>query len=1050
MTAVLSKKNVPLWAVALLLLFTVSALGQERFGTLVGVVTDPSKAVLPDVTVTVTNKETNRATVVKTRGDGTYTAPDLEPGRYVMVFEKVGFSRFEVPDVLVIVGKTLKVDAQMKLGALEQTVQVSEAAPLIDTGSTAIAHDITSEEFDRMPKGRSFQTLIVTSPSVNSGDIEGGFQVNGASAAENQFVIDGISTNSLIHGQSRENAPFEFLQEIQIKTGGISAEYGGAMGGVISAVTKSGGNAFHGDVHYYYYGNAISASPVKRLLLDPKTQVKASYVQDDKQQDDSHEPGYSLGGYFIKDKLWFFSSASPRYRHRANDITFTGQANPVTNTFSSKLSYYEAFNKISLAPTSRVRMNFGWLWSPFKQVGTIPAYNYGPNQSTTSLASNEAFRKQGFLNPQTNYTGQVDITLSSTALLTIRGARFWDDYKSIGVPAITSVTYQKPTSNLPPALQADIPPNLVGGIGFYNTPRTRITFHDLATRTYGQADFSQFFSLGGSHNLKLGVGLQKNVNNVDISYPGGFVYIYWGASFTSNVTGITDTGKYGYYEADNQGTRGSVGATMVNMYINDNWRIHPRLTLNLGLRTENESIPSFRRDYLDPAFKFNFQDKLAPRLGATLDVFGNGKMKVYGSWGLYYDWVKYELSRGTFGGDVWTIKYRSLDTTDVFSLSYNNAPGRNLWSPDPNSVRDRRVPSFKGLVDPNIKPMSTALINAGIEYQIRPQTVVAARYVHNGLRRTIEDLGALVNGDEVYAYVNPGEGMAKTMAVSGATCSSPSDPCINGGIPTPKPKRDYDALELTLTRRFSNGWFASASYVFSRLYGNYPGLWSSDEILAPTTGVASATAQQNTGSIARAGTSGSRAWDLDEYVFDSHGHLDVLGRLQTDRPHVFKFYGSKRLKWGTEIGGWFEAASGTPLSTFVNTINQIEVFVNGRGDLGRTPVLTQTDLMVAHEFKVNKNNEAQRLRFEFNGINIFNQKTPRYKFTDVNRGAGVPVQSSAIVLSNVDLFKGYDYMALIAATPDAKTPAGALDPRFGMWDLWNAPFAGRFGVKFLF
>src|SRR5258708_37571394 len=105
---------------------------------------------------------------------------------------------------------------------------------------------------------------------------------------------------------------------------------------------------------------------------------------------------------------------------------------------------------------------------------------------------------------------------------------------------------------------------------------------------------------------------------------------------------------------------------------------------------------------------------------------------------------------------------------------------------------------------------------------------------------------------------------------------------------TPLPLRQYDALELTLSRRFSKGWFASANVTISRLYGNYAGTANSDEITTPTTGVSIATAQQQAGSVARPGTAAGRAWDLDELEWDSHGHLDVVGRLATDRPVVAK------------------------------------------------------------------------------------------------------------------------------------------------------------------
>ena len=1005
----------------------LSSWGQERFGEIVGVATDPSGAVLPNVAVSLTNKLSNRTYRTVTGGDGAYVAHDLEPGHYRVRFEVPGFATYEVGDVNLLLGKSLKVDAAMQVSGTQTEVQVSAESPLIDLTSTMVAHNVTAEEFDRMPKARSFQSLATTSPSVNSGEIEGGFQVNGASGSENQFVIDGISTNSLIDGRSRQNAVFEFLQDVEVKTGGISAEYGGALGGVISAVTKSGGNAFHGDIHYYYYGNAVSAGPVKRLLLDPKDESTVSFVQDHKNQWDNHEAGYGLGGYILKDRLFFFSAASPRWVRRSNTYLFSGTD---TGDIGQSQLYMQAFNKVSFDVAKRVRANVAWLYTPTYSTGRLPAYDFYGNGLASSLQSNVINNKIGYNSPQSSYTGQIDITATNTLLFTIRGGYFWDNYKDTGIPAISSVSYQASATNLP----FDIPAALRQPVGFQNTPRLQNTFHDITSRAYVQLDGAKYGNFLGRHDLRMGVGTQKTVNNVDLGYPGGgWVYVYWDKSFTSNSTGQTQRGPYGYYEVDDRGTRGSTGGTITNLFIQDNWRIIPRLTLSLGLRTENEKVPSFRRDIKDYAFNFGFQEKMAPRLGASLDVFGNGKMKVYGSWGRYFDWVKYELSRGTFGGDFWTIRYRSLDTTDVFSLSGTNAPGKNLWNDIPNSFRDRRVPGFEN-IDPNIKPMYTDLTNIGVEYQLSAQTVARVSYVRNKLGRTIEDLGVLVNGDEVYKYANPGEGIANITPTSGLTKP----------FPTPTPKRVYDALEISLNRRFSRGWFGSFNYVYSRLWGDYAGLGSSDEIDTPTTNVTIATTQQQGGSIARPGSSATRSWDIDEILWNSHGQLDVTGRLATDRPHVFKLYGSYFFRFGTELGVNFYGGSGTPLSTYVNTINQIPVFVNGRGDMGRTPIFTQTDLLAAHEFKFT---EAKRLRFEFNALNLFNQKTSRHRFNNLNRGAGAARQSSAIDLSNVDLAKGFDYRALILQSPEG---AFAFDPRYGLDDLFNPGFSGRLGVKFIF
>jgi hypothetical protein len=628
----------------------------------------------------------------------------------------------------------------------------------------------------------------------------------------------------------------------------------------------------------------------------------------------------------------------------------------------------------------------------------------------------------------------------------VRGGRFWDNYKDTGIPGFSSVVTQTNASTLPQSLLDTIPASL-RVINAYNTPRLTSTFHDLGTRTYLQLDFSKVARLAGQHALKLGWGTSKNVDNVNLGYPGGgYAFVYWDRSFHSNATGQTQRGTYGYYEVDDFRTKGTTGATMQNLYIQDKWSIK-RLTLNVGVRFETENIPTFRRDIAENAFAFGWTDKVAPRFGVTYDLLGDGKLKLYASWGRYFQNVPYSLPRGAFGADYWHVYYRALDTPDIFSLSSyipnvaasngTNLPGKNLWTDVPGSSRDRRVPNFN-TVSPDIKAISQDNINAGVEFQLFSSTVFRAGYVHDSLNRTIEDQGALVNGDELYFYGNPGEGATSTTPTSGLTQP----------FPTPKPLRTYDAMELSVTRRFRNRWFGSASYVLSRLYGNYPGLSNTDEIRPPTLGVSYSNAQNQAGTVIRNGDVASRAWDLDEILFDSHGHLDVQGPLATDRTHVLKLYGSYTFKFGTEVGANFYAGSGTPLSTYVWTINQIPIFVNGRGDLGRTDALSQIDLMVSHEFSLGKLSpkigEGKKLRFEANIINLFNQKTQRHRFMDYNREQ---LQSSQIDLSHTDLFKGFDYKAMVGATSDG---ANALDPRFGLTDLYNPGFAGRLGVKFIF
>ena len=734
-----SKRALWLWLTVLLLAVNLPLLAQETTGNVVGKVTDPTGAVIPGTAVTITNLETGKTFETTTGEAGNYQARDLSPGRYSAIFQTTGFSRTEIPNIMVLVGRTVQVNATLEVGQVEQTVQVVEAAPLIDTTSTMIAHNITVEEINSLPKGRGFEGVSILSPSVNTGTIEQGYQINGASAAENNYYIDGVSTTSLIDGSARQTAVFEHLQEVQVKTGSIEAEYGGALGGVVSAVTKSGGNDFHGEVHYYYFGNSIAAGPANRLNLDPRDELTVRYVQDEKQSSNNHEAGGSIGGPFIKNKLWFFSSFSPRFKRRSNDYKLTdGQ-----DTVESKTNYMSLFNKLSFNPTDRIRTNFSWLYSPTDRTGALYAYNdVEPNARTSDVAFMQSAKNLGFFQPEQSYSGSVDIMLTNTSLLNIKGGRYYLNYKDTGVDADAEwrwITASEHMENIPDEFRQ--PRN------FWTTSAAKILF-DITARTYVQADYSQFLNAGGQHNIKAGIGTQKNVNKVNDAWvgPGGRVNVYWDTDYNG------ERGTYGYYRVYDAGTMGSSGAHITHIYFQDQWRVHPRLTLNLGLRMEKETIPSFQRSIQDYAFQFGFGDKLAPRLGGSFDVLGDGRIKVYGSWGRYYDWTKYDLARGTFGGDIWRDYYRTLDTYDVYSITLENMPGRNLWSGD---FRNWRVPGFD-LLDPNVKPMSTDLINAGVEYEIRPQTVFAARYVRNKLNRTIEDFGALdAEGNEVYRYGKP-------------------------------------------------------------------------------------------------------------------------------------------------------------------------------------------------------------------------------------------------------------------------------------------------------
>ena len=1026
---------IPLLIMALILSFTtVFALGQERFGGLLGTVSDDSDAVLPGVKVSLTNKATGRTTTTTAGSYGNYSVHNLEPGRYSLTFELAGFTRAEVPNVDVLVAQNLKLDVTLKPGALATTVQVTGVTPSVDTQNSSVVFQIPKDQFELIPRARTFQSLAILAPRVNTGEIEGGIQINGASAAENAFLIDGVATGSIIDGRSRQNAPFEYLQEIQVQTAGVEASYSGALGGVISTVTRSGGDAFHGNAWFYYSGDSLSAAPSNRLVLDPTDNRTVTYQQDAKNSSRGLEPGFSLGGPIRRDFAYFFTSWSPRWARQDQLYNFNnGTESGMIHRDRKSMS---GFNKISLEPASRVHAALTWLWTPTEAQGTLPAYNGAcPNCLSSTLASNAINAERGFFNPQSSYSGNVDFVLRNNIVVSSRASYFWDNYKDTGIPDSTSVQYQSPAQG------PLVPPNLQGGVGFQNTPAILKHDHDLVARASWQSDVAITASLAGTHNIKAGYAVEKTVNDVNAFYPGGYVYLWWDRSFTSPVTNTADRGTYGYYEVNDFRKLGSAGGRTKSLYGQDNWRVNDRLTLNAGLRLEAEEVPSFQRRFQTSALDFGWGDKLAPRVGGAYDLLGDGRVKLFASWGRYFDPVRYDVVRNVFGGETWQTHYRSLDTLNVFDLDLDNMPGRNLWNTGNPAFRDRRnVAAGLRSVDPNLQPVSQDQWSAGADYQLNSRTAIGVRYVNQKLRHAIDDLAALVSGSASYIYANPGEGAAV------------NDPLITGltasPLKYPKPRRDYDAVDVIVTRRLANHWSGTFSYTWSRLYGNYSGTASSDEILTPTTGLSYATAQQSGGSIAHPARNASLSWDLDEVLFDAAGHLDPQGNLATDRTHVFKWNGGYEFDFRgfgkTNLGAFFYLGSGTPLSTQVWTKNLLPVLVNGRGDMGRTPTLTYTDLQVAHTFDIA---ETQRIRVEIDILNIFNQRTARHRFTSLNRGAGVFVPSSAIDLSKVDLRQGYDYNALIGATSDG---ANALDPRYGKDDLFNEGVSATLALRWSF
>jgi hypothetical protein len=248
----------------------------------------------------------------------------------------------------------------------------------------------------------------------------------------------------------------------------------------------------------------------------------------------------------------------------------------------------------------------------------------------------------------------------------------------------------------------------------------------------------------------------------DSSYPDGFYVYAWNLSYrciTTQCSGL-QRGTWGYYVYRYYALSGNASGDNMGVFLQDTWTVNKHITFNLGLRTERELVPNYPANPQIPstAIEFSWRDKLAPRLGFAYDPRGDGRMKIYGSWGRFYDLMKYEMPRGEFGGlNNWAYVYALDDPNLVYQLrgipaEPTKLPGRFLEKI--SYFLPYNDPSLNW-VDPDLEPMQQATFDIGFDYSLRPSLVLSLRYTDRRLIRTIEDIGTIASEGESYRSAIP-------------------------------------------------------------------------------------------------------------------------------------------------------------------------------------------------------------------------------------------------------------------------------------------------------
>ena len=658
----------------------------------------------------------------------------------------------------------------------------------------------------------------------------------------------------------------------------------------------------------------------------------------------------------------------------------TTTANASNTDQKYQQQYFSANQTAQIGNNLRTRIAYNNSWN--KQEGRLPTQT-GSTATTALLAIND-------VRPNWSLSGTADWVVKPNWFIGGRVGYYTSDLYNEGVPTEPRNVFVFSNIGLVGTNGVAVPASYQHPTGFANIVTNTSTARDIQSRLNFQVDSTFYVTAAGQHTIKGGFQFDRVGNDVLTGGQANTVNLNWG----TQLPGFGG-GPFGYYEVRSNGpypklgiiTEGNVHSNNIGLFIQDAWTVNNKLTVNVGLRTESEEVPAYSTQEGVPThpISFSFSDKLAPRVGFAYDMKGDGRWKVSGSWGIFYDIMKLELPRGSFGGDKWLSYYYSLDTYAFDTLvSAASCPPACAGTLIRGPIDFRHVSTGSDTLDPDLKPMKSQEVSFGLEHQLSAVSALSVRYVRKWLSRAVEDTGSLdADGNEIYVIANPGENLT-ALAFT------------NPNIAQPMAKREYDSVEVAYTKNFANNWFFRPSYTWSRLYGNYSGLSQSDE-------------------NGRTSPNVGRAFDYPIMSFDQHGQ-PVFGPLGTDRPHQFKAAFIYQLPFGTSIGLNQYISSGIPVTREVAVLptSNYPVQYQGRLSDGRMPVYSQTDINLNHAFRLGG---VKQLQVEMIVTNLFNQDVATNRFvTLLKSGQGIKFDEAQFYQGKVD------FAPLIAALPK--------DPRF--------------------
>ncbi len=1100
---------------------------------------------LVGVTVTATSASMQGAQTAITDENGTYKIQPLPPGDYLVTFYYLELT-VERGGISVGVNRVTPVFQKLDQGkAGGEVVKIIDTAPTIDPTSTTQGITIDKNYIKNIPvPGRTFEAALGAAAGSQNDGL--GVSFSGSSSLENQYYVDGVNTTGLTFGTVGSPVINDFIEEIEVITGGYNAEFGRATGGVVNVVTKSGSNEFKGSVFGYFQPGQLTyqseSTPINAASID--------VVGDNAYQADF---GFELGGPIIKDKLWFFVGFAPQFsktdftrttksQRDCQILTATGalsacdrrlQSNggfadsaadidPSTGFYitdvldtevrSRTASAYNILSKINYAasPENQGQLSFQALPGKAESPGLFgPAVTGSKGSQLTTDISGKWTSK--FNDNKTEVEAVIgwhrdhlesdalDPSLRNEPLQVLHNG-------SLGIWGPTGAGTGNPESartqagcldSTPqgadglagpdryPYLENNCPmdtrPYIIGGPGSLT--------QDTEQRRSAKLAVTQRLKAAGSHEFKMGVDAESNLSNKARVFSGGaFVQNFVGSTVivdrwvqlaspktmddarfnntcrTPDPGGGGGTGGAGglvEFQCDYlSGTVGDPGTIVEgntfnwSAYLRDSWQIQPNLTFNAGLRYEEQRLryANFLQNEIDPLTNntlgknaMTLKGMFAPRLGVLYDWTKEGRSKIYTHWGRFYESIPMDINDRSFGGEVnFEQQFRSGNPAcGAVDMSIGAVNGKNCLADETAHGDTEQLIGASGvLIAPGIKSQYLDEIIAGFEYEIMDDLKIGLSYQNRRLGRVIEDVST--DGANTYIIANPGEWSKSEENKLMDQINRTDDPAIKGRLMRDlklyqgirqfdKPSRDYNALQFTLTRRFSKKLYVQGSYTYSKTQGNYPGLISYDN------------------------------GQVDPNISSQYDLIELLGNrvgpLPQDRPHYIKLDGyytfDFKKKGNLTVGARLRALSGIPTNALAGhpLYGANESFLLPRGQLGRTDFEHGLDMHFGYGKTLNKN---MNLEVFFDVFNIYNRQgtfgvddnyAPFVKLTGPNSSSGTQ--------QNANPVSGGTYEDLMwVKTIDSKgnetsVPIGT-NPNFRNTTSRYAPGNARIGVRLTF